>query len=139
MGRGWLASPKRVTFGTSFLDFFLPFTNDDERGLHADYEDWLEDGWAVHAPVGSFRPNACSLHDTIGNVWEWCRDAAGGYDADVNPGDGLRKVTGARSRVNRGGSFSFTAAYARSALRYYSTPESRSYNLGVRPARVITE
>jgi secondary thiamine-phosphate synthase enzyme len=33
------------------------FINDDEGGLHQDYERWLE-GLAPHAPVGQYRHNA---------------------------------------------------------------------------------
>ncbi len=93
----------------------------------------------MHAPVGEFLANGFGLHDTIGNVWEWCRDGRGGYDEEVTPGNGLRKVTGARSRMLRGGSFSNPASSARSASRNSSTPEYRFYYLGVRPAGVITE
>jgi len=32
------------------------FINDDERGLHSDYEDWLE-RIAPHAPIGQYRHN----------------------------------------------------------------------------------
>ena len=32
------------------------FINDDERGLHADYEEWLED-LAPHAPTSRYRHN----------------------------------------------------------------------------------
>ena len=104
------------------------------------YEDWLEDGWVVHAPVGSFRPGGFGLHDTIGNVWEWCRDRLGDYDRDVEPGDGLRKATaGTHYPVYRGGSYGNTAPNARSANRAHDSPETRSNYLGVRPARVITE
>jgi formylglycine-generating enzyme required for sulfatase activity len=106
------------------------------------YEDWLEDGWAVHAPVGTFLANGFGLHDTIGNVWEWCRDRFGGYDGDVQPGDGLRilrKVTDPRDRVSRGGHFGSTAARARSAYRSFYAAESGGGTMGVRPARVITE
>ncbi len=103
------------------------------------YEDWLEDGWAVHAPVGSFSPNAFGLHDVIGNVWEWCRDGFGDYDRDVEPGDGFRKVLGGHIRTLRGGSFRSTAAYARSSVRSSYAPEVRVNVLGVRPARVISE
>jgi len=38
------------------------FINDDERGLHADYEDWLEDvrsklRQALHEPISRYRHN----------------------------------------------------------------------------------
>jgi len=40
--------------------------------------------------------------------------------------------------VDRGGSFTLAASYARSATRNYDTPEDRGSNLGLRPARDIT-
>ncbi len=102
-------------------------------------EDWLDDGWVVHAPVGSFSANGFGLHDVIGNVWEWCRDNWGGYyKTDVAAGDGLRRVTSG-GRVFRGGSFDTPAASVRSAIRYVYDPDYRRNSAGVRPARVITE
>jgi thiamine phosphate synthase YjbQ (UPF0047 family) len=32
------------------------FINDDERGLHQDYDDWLEE-LAPHEPIGRYRHN----------------------------------------------------------------------------------
>ncbi|HEX6885430.1 MAG TPA: SUMF1/EgtB/PvdO family nonheme iron enzyme [Planctomycetota bacterium] len=101
------------------------------------YEDWLDDGHAVHAPVGSFAPNPFGLHDVAGNVWEWCRDAFGRYDAPLRPGDGERLAPGATDHVTRGGGFALPAALARSAYRGRSSPEAYEY-LGLRPARRIT-
>ncbi len=102
------------------------------------YEDWLDDGYVVHAPVGTYRPNAFGLHDVIGNVWEWCGDAYGRYEVPVAPGDGARQVPNPRLRVARGGSFLGRAVRGRSASRNDSTGEIRSHDFGLRPARSLT-
>ena len=108
-------------------------------GLKSIAEDWLDldDGWAVHAPVGTFAPNPFGLHEVHGNVYEWCRDGYGSYDLPPRPGDGERQVPGATTHLTRGGSSIDTAANARSSFRAWCAPEFRSYSLGVRPARGI--
>ena len=74
----------------------------------ADVNDWpdLEDGWVVHAPVGSLAANPYGLHEVHGNVWEWCLD---GYSSDHSATGQIDPVTpwiGASARVFRGGGFS---------------------------------
>jgi formylglycine-generating enzyme required for sulfatase activity len=102
------------------------------------YESW-DDGYAIHAPVIAYRPNPFGLFGVHGNVWEWCRDAYGRYDAsEAREGDGLREPAGSASRVGRGGSFGGAASDARSANRNAGAPEYRDGNLGLRPARGIT-
>ncbi|MFN0242394.1 MAG: SUMF1/EgtB/PvdO family nonheme iron enzyme [Planctomycetota bacterium] len=99
-------------------------------------KDWpeLEDGWAVHAAVGSFPANAFGLHEVHGNVWEWCRDGFDNY-SDVQQRDPVVPTEGAQNRVNRGGGFFNAASSARSAIRFNYTPEFQNSALGLRPAR----
>jgi len=101
------------------------------------YEDWLDDGFTVHAPVGSFRPNAWGFYDMIGNVSEWCLDRFGHYEGPVAPGSGERLNAEANERVYRGGGFGNNADAARSSARLSYPPENRKISIGVRPARKL--
>ncbi|MFO0982377.1 MAG: bifunctional serine/threonine-protein kinase/formylglycine-generating enzyme family protein [Planctomycetota bacterium] len=114
----------------------------DQSGSKSDpssvqIETW-DDHYQVHAPVGSFRPNAFGLHDVIGNVFEWCRDAFASYTIPPDPGDGERHPTNDEGlRSARGGAFDFNAANSRVSMRFYNKPDHRHDSLGLRPARRI--
>jgi formylglycine-generating enzyme required for sulfatase activity len=74
--------------------------------------------------------NPKGIYDMSGNVYEWCWDWYGSYNAG-NRSD----KTGASSgmfRVNRGGSWNSSASYLRSASRHNDTPNYRSSGLGFR-------
>ena len=101
-----------------------------------DSEDW-DDGHAVHAPVGSFAPNAFGLHDMHGNVWERTRDGILTYTSPARLGDGLRDSGYPGARGYRGGGWSDPARKVRSSQRNANTPEQRQPIVGVRPARML--
>ncbi len=109
----------------------------------AESEDWpeLDDGFGVHAPVGSFRPNPFGLYDVCGNVSEWCCDAgATTYDKIVNTGrigTAERMYLDEGIRVHRGGSFASRAAACRSSARVFNGPKKAADSIGLRPSRQI--
>jgi len=106
-----------------------------------DIKDWpdLNDGYAVHAPVGTYAPNAFGLHEVAGNLWEWCLDGHdSGFYGRSPKQDPVSPWEGAATRVARGGSFRHAAVRARSAYRYLITPTLATTDLGVRPAVGIT-
>ena len=98
-----------------------------------------DDGYPVHAPVGTFLPNPLGLFDIQGNVVEWCLD---GYrptayaDWAPRPGDGLRgPLHGSTSRVLRGASFYEPPFFARSACRSWAEVTVSDFHIGMRAAR----
>lgn len=99
-----------------------------------------KDGHPLHAPVGSFSPNAYGLYDLVGNVSEWTRSPWGPYDNPARSGDGLRVLPpgyrGANNRIYRGGSFrTGSAKVLRSATRGRNDPRTIGWVLGLRVAR----
>ena len=98
----------------------------------------FDDGWPVHAPVGRFAGNPFGLHDTMGNVSEWCEDGELDYRQPMEPGSGLRQgISPARSL--RGGNFTSHPDDLRSGRRNSANPGYRDSFLGLRPSRRLED
>jgi eukaryotic-like serine/threonine-protein kinase len=84
-------------------------------------------------PVGSFAANRFGLHDTHGNVWEWCLDHWHKSYSGA-PADGSAWVVNGNSsfRALRGGSWLNNPRFCRSANRVWNYPEVREIDYGFR-------
>nr|VFJ89634.1 MAG: Formylglycine-generating enzyme, required for sulfatase activity, contains SUMF1/FGE domain [Candidatus Kentron sp. H]VFJ96696.1 MAG: Formylglycine-generating enzyme, required for sulfatase activity, contains SUMF1/FGE domain [Candidatus Kentron sp. H]VFJ97617.1 MAG: Formylglycine-generating enzyme, required for sulfatase activity, contains SUMF1/FGE domain [Candidatus Kentron sp. H] len=89
------------------------------------------------SPVGSFAANPFGLYDTAGNVWEWTLDC---WHEEYRgaPTDGYPWEAGDCSRrVIRGGAWSNSTVFLRSADRNGSIASGGDSSLGFRLARVL--
>jgi formylglycine-generating enzyme required for sulfatase activity len=105
------------------------------------HEPWLDDGYAGLAPVGSFKPNAFGLYDTMGNASEWTREWFQVYECPVRPGTGERIPVdaGPKRRVLRGGNRETLAAMCRVTARIHTDPTTAAVGTGLRPGRALRQ
>ncbi len=85
-------------------------------------ENTLGDGYLGTCPVDAFPANGYGLHNTTGNVWEWCADSTDGDQA----------------MATRGGSYLCHDSYCnryRVAARSSNTVDTSTGNMGFRCAR----
>ena len=99
--------------------------------------DDIVDGFVMHAPVGSFLPNAFGLHDMHGNVFEWSLDG-GEFSMPLREGDGARLIDQGYPPAMRGGSFATPYTMARCSSRMPFSPRMLIHHLGCRAARQVT-
>ena len=118
--------------------FTTEFSFGDDAGELGEYA-WYEDNseGKTH-PVGQKEPNAWSLYDIHGNVWEWVEDDWHG-NYDKAPSDGRAWIDKPRRpfRVIRGGSWISVEHDCRSASRSSGTPDDRDTNIGFRLVRSL--
>ncbi|NEO43986.1 MAG: formylglycine-generating enzyme family protein [Moorea sp. SIO4A3] len=91
-------------------------------------------------PVGHFPPNGFGLYDMHGNLWEWCADPRhDNYKGAPTDGSVWTKPTSNHTKyILRGGSWSASPIYCRSASRDYNyTRDAIKLNVGFRVARGV--
>jgi formylglycine-generating enzyme required for sulfatase activity len=109
------------------FDFYLDKPTNDLSSKRANFHGEIPAGKGEKGPnldrptkVGSYAPNKLGLYDMHGNVWQWCDDTAGPAQKSA-----------------RGGSWAGGGRDCRATDRFdYDAPTHRSFDLGVRLARV---
>lgn len=92
---------------------------------------WYDDnsGAKTH-PVATKQANELGIYDMSGNVSEWCQGYSGNYSSSAQT-DPIGPNSGS-SRVDRGGSWYYSARSCRVSDRSSYAPDDRSYSLGLR-------
>ena len=89
------------------------------------------------APVGSYRPNAFGLFDTVGNVEVWTEDCGvENYDSAPSDGSAQRSPSCERHTL-RGSSWNFSPTDFRSAHRENPPAAGRSFDTSLRVAEDV--
>ena len=86
-------------------------------------------------PAGTKAPNELGVYDMSGNVFECCWDWYSSGYYDYSPGCTPLGPTGGSLRVQRGGSWNFSAPFCRVAYRIINSPGNRLGYYGFRLSR----
>lgn len=95
------------------------------------------DGYLGTAPVEAFPPNGYGLHNTVGNVWEWCADSFRVRSLQRSAKHTNHAARRESQRVIKGGSYLCHRSYCyryRIAARQGVSPDSSTGHLGFRLA-----
>jgi len=100
----------------------------------AEYATNFDDGYALTAPVGSYKnsKSAFSIYDMAGNVWEWVEDAYSETYYQNSPEQNPLNTSEPVFRVARGGSWESVPEYLRSYIRFKLSRYERKADVGFR-------
>nr|VFK50371.1 MAG: Formylglycine-generating enzyme, required for sulfatase activity, contains SUMF1/FGE domain [Candidatus Kentron sp. TUN]VFK51541.1 MAG: Formylglycine-generating enzyme, required for sulfatase activity, contains SUMF1/FGE domain [Candidatus Kentron sp. TUN]VFK55983.1 MAG: Formylglycine-generating enzyme, required for sulfatase activity, contains SUMF1/FGE domain [Candidatus Kentron sp. TUN] len=106
-------------------------------GDNPDRVAWYDEnsGGETH-PVAQKAPNGLGLYDMSGNVWEWVQDWYGDDYYANSPRNNPQGPSSGANRVIRGGSWYWSASFARAANRRRDGSGLRGNVLGFRCVRV---
>jgi formylglycine-generating enzyme required for sulfatase activity len=85
--------------------------------------------------VGGMEPNAWTLHDMIGNAWEWCSDWFDEEYYAKSPREDPKGPASGQFRVIRGGSYDSQGMILRVSYRAAVEPDQRNEQYGFRIVR----
>ena len=98
-----------------------------------------DDGYPETGPTGNYQPNAFGLHDMSGNVREWVEDCLrpgyAGAPTDVSAWN----EANCEKRIVRAGGWIDGFQTVRSACRDTQDGGLRSYQVGIRVARELSQ
>lgn len=125
-----------IGYANLYDSYYMNSSGPEREGC----EDWLNDNYIVHAPVGSYKANHFGLHDVVGNVYEWCYDTfLESYEKAPVDGSALIDENECTCRIIRGGSWRDAAEESRSATRFYLNWDKIESIVGIRPAFDLME
>ena len=107
---------------TTAIHSFPGYSNGTNDDTLVGFIAWTMNGGSTTHAVATKLSNALGLHDTIGNVWEYCQDWYGPYSSGsvTNP----TGPTAGTYRVLRGGSCGNGTDVDRTSARVYKLPDS---------------